>query len=688
MSTSTNDQYVYKPLGLEDDSSLVSTSTSNTKDKNTHRIRILTLHAGSGDSLISCDLNEVPLSANPKYEALSYVWGDEANKLPAQVAGKTVAITVNLSIALHHLRLPTQSRTLWVDALCINQQDLDERSSQVQLMGEIFGAASCVLIWLGEAVESSKLAFETVYRICGALKSKVWMRCARATGQRLSDLNDDEVGKCILGHQHGLSPIISKAMIDICAHRTLSELSYHPDEYSVLALVHSRFPGQHHLGYYLKFGSLNSHQDLFKISDALHKTFAERDWWTRIWVLQEAYFARRSVLICGDHQICTSYMTLALLAVREAFMQMRNIPVQQYCLPLLSWINETTILIFLRTSYYFSRRETLLNLVKNVSNRKAKDPRDRIFALLNLRRTGCFGAIVPDYRKSIQEVFEETTRAIIIDDKSLKVLYRFGWSREQDHWRHRTSIPSWVPCYGSGTGEELTPRNWYKESFEWFSAGGKSDLEISSLFQNSFLRLAAKFVDPISHISASILCPELIGEDFHWKKILLEFWNTHCSLNDEYLSSGNNLTDAFVRTCLRDAVWFKEQFSRVRAADIATIQELFFHILHSNNDELDEWTIYSKTNVGMFTGNMKLQVERSRLIRTEKGYIGLVPEYVHLNDHLYVVPGSSMPLVLRPGNEPHHFTLVGPAYIHGVMDGELMKDIDDGIEPGETIWLA
>jgi hypothetical protein len=60
-----------------------------------------------------------------------------------------LSITANLESALRHLRLSDQQRTLWVDALCINQSDITERGSQVQLMADIYTAVSRVLIWLG-----------------------------------------------------------------------------------------------------------------------------------------------------------------------------------------------------------------------------------------------------------------------------------------------------------------------------------------------------------------------------------------------------------------------------------------------------------------------------------------------------------------------------------------------------------
>ena len=99
----------------------------------------------------------------PIYEALSYNWGSAADTeiatvedLPSQIS--TLSIGQNLAIALRHLRHSNNPRTLWIDAICINQEDLQERSNQVVRMGDIYQLASRVIIWLGPAADDSGIA--------------------------------------------------------------------------------------------------------------------------------------------------------------------------------------------------------------------------------------------------------------------------------------------------------------------------------------------------------------------------------------------------------------------------------------------------------------------------------------------------------------------------------------------------
>ncbi|KAF2160185.1 hypothetical protein M409DRAFT_29266 [Zasmidium cellare ATCC 36951] len=101
------------------------------------------------------------------YEALSYTWGDTSYQQLAFVLNgdedpKTVSIRRNLATALRHLRLKYEVRSLWVDAVCINQDDLDERAVQVKRIRYIYGLASRVVVWLGESSHGSSGALKTL----------------------------------------------------------------------------------------------------------------------------------------------------------------------------------------------------------------------------------------------------------------------------------------------------------------------------------------------------------------------------------------------------------------------------------------------------------------------------------------------------------------------------------------------
>jgi hypothetical protein len=79
--------------------------------------------------------------------------------------GSSISITNNLDIALRHLRYTTEDRQLWVDSLCINQKDIEEKNSQIPLMGSIYRLANRVLAWLGPEENDSGHALETIAHV-------------------------------------------------------------------------------------------------------------------------------------------------------------------------------------------------------------------------------------------------------------------------------------------------------------------------------------------------------------------------------------------------------------------------------------------------------------------------------------------------------------------------------------------
>jgi hypothetical protein len=115
------------------------------------------------------------ITAAPTYAAISYVWGDPKNTVMITVDEKNQPVTVNLRDVLLRARHKSDTRILWADAICINQEDLVERAQQIRLMPSIFGNAEHVLAWLGkddgDAEEVSTLIHETATSVREQIKS-------------------------------------------------------------------------------------------------------------------------------------------------------------------------------------------------------------------------------------------------------------------------------------------------------------------------------------------------------------------------------------------------------------------------------------------------------------------------------------------------------------------------------------
>lgn len=111
--------------------------------------RLLRLLPGRGDATICCQVHTASLNDVPHFEALSYVWGDpELNAGTIRVGDISFQTTHNLGAALRDLRSEHDARVLWIDAICINQQDVGEKTEQLLLMGHIYQRASGVVVHL------------------------------------------------------------------------------------------------------------------------------------------------------------------------------------------------------------------------------------------------------------------------------------------------------------------------------------------------------------------------------------------------------------------------------------------------------------------------------------------------------------------------------------------------------------
>jgi hypothetical protein len=99
------------------------------------------------------------------YDALSYTWGGTHKTSTVIVNGEALRVTENLHSALQHLRSENVDKTLWVDAICIDQSNERERGHQVQQMCKIYSQAEEVIVWLGQATRETNTLFESLQRL-------------------------------------------------------------------------------------------------------------------------------------------------------------------------------------------------------------------------------------------------------------------------------------------------------------------------------------------------------------------------------------------------------------------------------------------------------------------------------------------------------------------------------------------
>lgn len=127
-------------------------------------MRLLNLEPGGFDDPVRTTLSFGNTSNRDEYDAISYTWGGEDNNMfrtaRILVNSREFAVTPNCETALRRVRLRWSRRTVWMDAICINQDDMNERGHQVHLMPQIYSRARRVLIYIGEALpEDEKLLY-------------------------------------------------------------------------------------------------------------------------------------------------------------------------------------------------------------------------------------------------------------------------------------------------------------------------------------------------------------------------------------------------------------------------------------------------------------------------------------------------------------------------------------------------
>lgn len=113
------------------------------------------------DLSLHLELRVVSLDDSPEYTALSYVWGEPPDSQDSQeitVNQHDFPVWENLYSALRHMQYETIQPAIWIDAICIDQKNTNEKNDQVPRMGHIYSSAKCVLIWLGTGDQKSDQA--------------------------------------------------------------------------------------------------------------------------------------------------------------------------------------------------------------------------------------------------------------------------------------------------------------------------------------------------------------------------------------------------------------------------------------------------------------------------------------------------------------------------------------------------
>ncbi|KAK2603388.1 hypothetical protein N8I77_009852 [Diaporthe amygdali] len=143
-------------------------------DSENHMIRMLLVEpALSADEPLICSLTTTRLPPGRPFDALSYCWGAGSSMDVLNVNGQDLSVSSSVTAALRRLRHEKHEVAIWIDQICINQHDVDERDEQIRLMAEIYSSAAQVHVWLGEgdvatwtALRIIRDSFNVNYKVC------------------------------------------------------------------------------------------------------------------------------------------------------------------------------------------------------------------------------------------------------------------------------------------------------------------------------------------------------------------------------------------------------------------------------------------------------------------------------------------------------------------------------------------
>ncbi|KAH8900484.1 HET-domain-containing protein [Thozetella sp. PMI_491] len=329
-----------------------------------HSIRVLTIHAGSEDDPLCGDLREVNLLNRPKYDALSYTWADESGdarrtkQILCMNDESTIRVTKNCYTAMQKLRLLDKPRDVWIDAICIDQENDLERSYQVSLMSRIFTQAQNVIVYTGEGSPQTDQLFD-------------WVNGLREQDLDVSlNLPFDDMTSKLLVRSHRMWK----------AGRT-----------SLSALLGTSSTAA-------KSAPLAASE--FEIADLASALFSQR-WFTRIWVIQEVALpdVNRISILCGSRRT-TARRALHLFSALRHSNSDRMV----------------RIFVMLRRRKRFPTRSHLLDVLIETGSREAADPRDKIFGVLSIAHAldgGGFATPGASYLKSTPQVYTEYSEFFI-----------------------------------------------------------------------------------------------------------------------------------------------------------------------------------------------------------------------------------------------------------------------------------
>ncbi|KAL8977518.1 MAG: hypothetical protein Q9205_006694 [Flavoplaca limonia] len=605
-------RFTYRPLGQKRrEIRLVQLSRELRDASNGKSVPFLRMHHASfdGENL-------------PQYCALSYTWGPSLKgavlikykKMPA----REVQVSTNLLDALcHFARLSDQTsenvrRFFWIDQLCINQNDKDEKNHQVAMMTEIFGQAMMTNVWLGS--RQATMSCEVVKK-----------RDQDVSRIRKVISNDPELHDDHSSASQGVD-------------RILSELS--KDDW----------------------------EKLHALAD-----FCAHPWFGRAWVVQEVATSS-NVIVHWEGGKCkwSSFRNLRLLLnwlirrilVAKVYHDMTAVDLLGRSL--------TTLQMIVSQSLKPPRTRPLIELIRLMlmcGKTRATQPEDLIYSVMGIASDRDTCGIQVDYKKHYTEIF---TAAALQFLKTLGA-QALAWSCQRTKINDPPRLPSWVTdlrLQFDFMVIEAMSLHRFDLSSKQFSAAGNRNFEYTVDEKREKLSIRTFYVDRVVEVKSFRFTAEHLASG---GSIPLQYQARLADYGEFFDFAADRVPTRYDDTIREEIHWrvpiadryFDGGANVVRRAGLE-VKEWCKAILHPDDP-------LSASAISMSAKYKTLMFMKPHVVfLTATGYIGLGGWETVEGDEVHLVQGSDLPFLLR--RTEGHYQLVSQAYVHGIVDGELVDD--------------
>lgn len=634
-------------------------------------------------------------SAEPPvhYITLSYIWGENkhGNNPEILINKRPFKIWPNLQKALVHLE-DEVNLPIWIDAICINQQDVDERAEQVKQMTQIYQNAVRTIIWLGEAEETTGQLMTHLNKIGGDAIQAGLNRLTQKDLEQWPDFESKETGE--LSHTHkveikdklealfpkmtngydGLVPFPLQSLVDMSNDNpwfrrvwVIQELLVSTD-YTFMCGKWT-VPGDKFIAAF-QFSFIWAQYEIYSLDTLSHggsllevpsqfMSLLRRNGRHNGWVFMKALWAAASKSLP-----MLNYRAMATLEARKRWP--RDHP--EDCPTLKAQLCQAFV------------------VQGSTGGLDATDPRDRIYGFLGIAsdatKLGMDPKIFPDYKETstVEVVYTKVARELI-QHGHLDIL---TLCRPRYSGTRNSKLPSWVPDWEKKDAI-CWPWGGYIQDHLFHASGEDQpkfvacDTALPALA--SVLTIKARFIGVLSEVGttwvggwrenfdiekAALLIAEVKG--FLQKSNIFNtpaesdkvFWRIPVGdqeLND--ISMGHRATETSFREC-QEMMNFAKYVSSTRTymKDVLTHKHKAFDM----------------PNMLSYTSSMR-DIHNAKPFLSKDdfgGYVGLCPSQSEVGDEIFIPIGSHVPLVFRKDGDGF-YRVVGEAYVQGLMDGEALK---------------